>query len=54
MKVLVDGSNIAFFVRNEQKKAKIDTLEILIKYIKKISEEYGIEYQVTLIFSIAV
>ncbi len=46
MKVLVDGSNIAFFVRNEQKKAKIDTLEILIKYIKKISEEYGIEYQV--------
>ena len=45
IKILVDGSNIAFFVRNEQKKAKLDTLEILINYLKKLSEEYEIGYQ---------
>lgn len=45
-KILVDGSNIAFFVRNEQRKAKLDTLEILINFLTKFKKEYGIEYQV--------
>ena len=44
--VLVDGSNIAFFVRNDRKKAKLRTLELLIFYLENIRKSSAIGYQI--------
>ena len=46
IEILVDGSNIAFFLRDERKNAKLSTLEFLIFYLENIKKTYGIEYQI--------
>lgn len=43
--ILVDGSNIAFFLRDDRKKAKLSTLEFLIFSLENIKKTYNIEYQ---------
>lgn len=46
IKILIDGSNIAFFHRNERKNAKLSTLECLNIYLENIKKVYSIEYQI--------
>ena len=46
IEILVDGSNIAFFIRDERKNAKLSTLEFLIFYLENIQKIYGIGYQI--------
>jgi len=46
IEILVDGSNIAFFLRDERKKAKLSTLKLLILYLEEIKKMYAIEYQI--------
>ena len=46
IEILVDGSNIAFFLRNESKKAKLNTLEVLISYLENLKKTNGIKYQI--------
>jgi len=46
IEILIDGSNIAFFIRDEKKKAKLSTLEILTIYLEKIKKIHFIEYQI--------
>jgi len=45
-KILIDGSNVAFFQRNKNKKAKIVNLEILLNFLENINSKFGIEYQI--------
>ncbi len=44
--ILVDGSNIAFFLRNKSKNAKLSTLEILISYLEFIKKTNCVKYQI--------
>ena len=46
VKILVDGANIAFFIKNERKKAQLYTLEILIEYLEDIKNLYKMDYQI--------
>lgn len=46
IEILVDGSNIAFFLRDERKNAKLSTLEFLIFYLENIKKTYGNKYQI--------
>jgi len=46
IEILVDGSNIAFFLRNDRKNAKLSTLESLISYLENRKKTYDIEYQI--------
>ena len=44
-KILIDGSNVAFFQRNKKKKAKVENLEILLNFLENINTKFNIEYQ---------
>ena len=45
-KIIVDGSNGAFFRRSHNKKAKIENLKIIIKYLEKLKKKYSIDYEI--------
>ena len=45
-KILVDGSNVAFFQRNKNKKAKVKNLEILLNFLENIENRFCIKNQI--------
>ena len=46
IKIIVDGSNVAFFKRNNNKKAKLENLEILISFLEDLSAKIPINYEI--------
>ena len=46
IKIIIDGSNIAFSIRNSKKKPKIKNLEILINFLENIANDYPIEFKI--------
>jgi len=45
-KIIIDGSNVAFFQRNENKEARIQNLEILLNFLETLKDDFGIKYQI--------
>jgi len=45
-KIIVDGSNIAFLVKNYRRKPKIRNLKIMISHLEKITETFPAEFTV--------
>lgn len=45
-KIIIDGSNVAFFQRNENKEARIENLEILLNFLETLKDYFGIKYQI--------
>jgi len=46
IKIIVDGSNIAFSSRNEKKQPKIQNLKIMINYLDNLAQIYPIEFKI--------
>ncbi|MHA1294790.1 MAG: NYN domain-containing protein [Promethearchaeota archaeon] len=46
IKIIVDGSNVAFFKRNNNKKAKLKNLEILLSFLEDLSAKLPIQYEI--------
>lgn len=46
IKIIIDGSNIAFAIRNSKKKPKIKNLEIVINFLENIAKDYPIEFKI--------
>jgi len=45
-KMLIDGSNVAFFQRNKNKKAKVENLEVLLNFLENIENKFCIKNQI--------
>ncbi len=46
VKIIVDGSNVAFFKRNPNKKAMLKNLEIVISFLEGLSTKFPIKYEI--------
>ncbi|MGQ4874039.1 MAG: NYN domain-containing protein [Promethearchaeia archaeon] len=44
--LIIDGSNVALFKRNQKKEALIANFHILLKYLKEIKQEYHIGWEI--------
>lgn len=44
IKIIVDGSNIAFACRNESKQPKVENLYIIIHHLENLAQLYPIEF----------
>ncbi|MHA1147589.1 MAG: NYN domain-containing protein [Promethearchaeota archaeon] len=46
LNIIVDGSNVAFFKRDNKKKARLKNLEILLSFLEDLSAKLPIKYEV--------
>ena len=44
--IVVDGSNVAFHKRTSKKKAKFSNLEIIKKYLERLSDEFPVVWEI--------
>ena len=44
--IILDGSNIAFYKRTHNKKAKYSNLKTAIEFLKKLEEKYSIKWEI--------
>jgi len=44
IKIIIDGSNIAFACRNKRKQPKVENLNIIINHLEKLAQNYPIEF----------
>ena len=45
-KIIIDGSNIAFASRNQQKQPKFQNLKIIIDFLESITKDFPIEFKI--------
>ena len=46
IKIIVDGSNGAFYKRDSNKLAKIKNIKIILSFLKKLQDNMNIEYEI--------
>jgi len=46
IKIIIDGSNVAFAIRDAKKKPKVHNLELIIDFLIKLSENFPIEFSI--------
>ena len=46
LKIIVDGSNGAFYKRNSEKKAKLKNIKIILEFLENLKNKICIEYEI--------